>query len=137
MRGGEGFAIARDILDSGRALAKMRAIIDAQGRHEFDPDRPDTRATLVRSRSPCSDGVVSAIDNEHLVRLARLTGAPKVRGAGVDLFRKLGETVHRGEPLYRVHAGFASNLRFARSWVAQGSGYTLGEKAAEQSVAEF
>ena len=32
VRGGQGFAIARDILDSGRALAKMNAITDAQGR---------------------------------------------------------------------------------------------------------
>ena len=31
VRGGDGFAIARDILDSGRALAKMNQIIDAQG----------------------------------------------------------------------------------------------------------
>jgi ribose 1,5-bisphosphokinase PhnN len=45
--------------------------------------------------------------------------------------------VRRGEPLYRVHAGFASNLRFALSWAAQGNGYTIGEHAAEQTVAEF
>jgi hypothetical protein len=32
VRGGDGLRIARDILDSGRALAKMNAIIDAQGR---------------------------------------------------------------------------------------------------------
>src|SRR5690606_39154037 len=31
VRGGQGYAIARDILDSGRALAKMRDIIAAQG----------------------------------------------------------------------------------------------------------
>ena len=66
-----------------------------------------------------------------------LTGAPKVSGAGVDLFKKLGDSVRRGEPLYRVHAGFASNLRFALSWAAQGNGYTIGEHAAEQTVAEF
>ena len=33
VRGGQGYFIARDILDSGRALAKMEAIIDAQGRN--------------------------------------------------------------------------------------------------------
>src|SRR5690606_26046788 len=35
VRGGDGFAIARDILDSGRALAKMQAIMQAQGLREF------------------------------------------------------------------------------------------------------
>ena len=32
VRGGDGWRIARDILESGRALAQMEAIIDAQGR---------------------------------------------------------------------------------------------------------
>jgi thymidine phosphorylase len=136
VRGGEGFPIARDILDSGRAMAKMRAIIDAQGRHEFDPDRPDLAPHSFEVDAP-HDGFVNAIDNERLVRLARRSGAPKMPGAGVDLFRKLGEAVHRGEPLYRVHAGFASDLRFARSWAAQGSGYTIGEHAVDQGVTEF
>ena len=51
VRGGEGFPIARDILDSGRALAKMHAIIDAQGRRDFDPDRPDLAPHSFRGRS--------------------------------------------------------------------------------------
>jgi thymidine phosphorylase len=32
VRGGQGYVVARDILDSGRALAKMQAIINAQGK---------------------------------------------------------------------------------------------------------
>ena len=43
VRGGDGFAIARDILDSGRALAKMNAIIAAQGAKEFDHNQPQAR----------------------------------------------------------------------------------------------
>jgi thymidine phosphorylase len=31
VRGGQGYAIARDILESGRALEKMNALIKAQG----------------------------------------------------------------------------------------------------------
>src|SRR5690606_33404041 len=37
VRGGDGYRIARDILESGRALAKMNAIIDAQGRRAEPP----------------------------------------------------------------------------------------------------
>jgi len=114
----------------------MNAIIDAQGRHAFDPDRPALAPQSFEVEAP-REGIVNAIDNERLVRLARLTGAPKVRGAGVDLFKKLGDTVRRGEPLYRVHAGFASDLRFALAWAAQGNGYTIGGHAVEQTVAEF
>jgi thymidine phosphorylase len=128
VRGGDGFSVARDILDSGRALAKMEAIIDAQGRRPFDPERPGLAARTFEV-SASRAGVVTSIDNLRLSRLARLTGAPKVRGAGVDLFRKLGDQVSHGEPLYRVHAEYGSDLAFAREWATRDSGYTIGEPA--------
>jgi len=125
LRGGDGFSVARDILDSGRALAKLNAIIDAQGRRDFDWRRPRL-APLVHEVTADRDGMVVAIDNERLARIARLAGAPKADGAGVDLFHKLGDIVTRGEPLYRIHAVSASELEFARHLATQGSGYTLG-----------
>jgi len=125
VRGGEGFGLARDILDSGRALAKMEAIIDAQGRRPFDPDRPGLASKAFEVTAD-RDGVVTAIDNLRLSRLARMSGAPKVRGAGVDLFRKMGDAVSRGDPLYRVHAEYGSDLAFAREWSAHDSGYAIG-----------
>jgi thymidine phosphorylase len=126
VRGGEGFSMARDILDSGRALAKMEAIIDAQGRRPFDPERPGLAPKTFEVAAE-RDGVVVAVDNQRLSRLARLSGAPKIRGAGVDLFRKLGDPVRRGEPFYRVYAEYSSDLAFAQEWAAHGSGYTVGE----------
>jgi thymidine phosphorylase len=136
VRGGEGFPIARDILDSGRAQTKMNAIIDAQGRHDFRWEPPALAEHTFEVEAP-ANGFVTAIDNERLGRLARLTGAPKVRGAGVDLLRKLGDAVRRGQPLYRVHAGFPSDARFARDWANQGSGYTIGDQADLRDFAEF
>ena len=43
VRGGQGYAIARDILESGRACVKMNDIIQAQG---SKPDRPASRSSL-------------------------------------------------------------------------------------------
>jgi thymidine phosphorylase len=128
VRGGAGFGVAREILDSGRALAKMEAIIDAQGRRPFDSERPGL-ATRTFEVTADRDGVVASIDNLRLSRLARLSGAPKIQGAGVDLFRKLGDAVARGEPLYRVHAEYGSDLAFAREWAAHDSGYAIGGPA--------
>jgi thymidine phosphorylase len=128
VRGGAGYALARDILDSGRAAAKMEAIIDAQGRRTFDPGRPSLASRTFEVAAD-GDGWVMGIDNQRLSRLARLSGAPKVPGAGVDLFRKVGEPVERGEPLYRVHAEYPSDLAFARQWAAESSGYTIGTAA--------
>jgi thymidine phosphorylase len=103
----------------------METIIDAQGRRPFEPEQPGLAAKTFEVAAD-RDGVVTAIDNQRLSRLARLTGAPKMRGAGVDLFRKLGDAVARGEPLYRVHAEYESDLAFAAEWARHGSGYTIG-----------
>ncbi len=125
VRGGDGFAIARDILDSGRALAKMDAIIRAQGGRGFDHHNPDLGSLSFTVPAP-RDGVVTGIDNLQIARIARFAGAPKVKGAGVDLFRKLGEAVVAGEPLYRVHAAYAADLEFARQACEKASGFQTG-----------
>jgi len=125
VRGGDGFAIARDILDSGRALAKMNAIIAAQGAQPFDHNHPQLGA-LTFDICATGSGVVTGIDNLQVARIARLAGAPKVIGAGIDLFHKLGDAVASGEVLYRVHAGFQSDLDFARQACAKSTGYTIG-----------
>jgi thymidine phosphorylase len=122
VRGGEGFRIARDILDSGRALACMNAIIDAQGRRT--PPPPGER---VHEVCATADGVVTGIDNLRLARIARMTGAPQVAGAGVDLFLKLGDAVRAGQPLYRLHASHEADLAFARRMAEEGSAYTVGD----------
>lgn len=70
--------------------------------------------------------MVAGIDNQQIARIARLAGAPKVKGAGVDLLCKLGDAVVSGQPLYRVYADFPADLEFARQACAQGSGYRLG-----------
>ena len=125
VRGGDGYAIARDILDSGRALARMNAILDAQGRHPFDRHHPELGALSFEIYAD-RDGVVSGIDNYQIAQIARLAGAPKVQGAGVDLLRKLGDAVQSGDVLYQVYAAFAADLGFARQACARASGYAIG-----------
>ena len=125
VRGGDGYAIARNILESGRALAKMQAIIRAQGCKPFDYRHPPL-APLSFDISAASAGVVTGIDNLQLARIAGLAGAPKVQGAGVDLLRKLGEPVQPGTPLYRVYAAYPADLEFARQACARADGFSIG-----------
>jgi len=125
VRGGDGFDVARDILDSGRALAKMQAIIKAQG----EPAREYVPGHLVHEVPARSAGVVTGIDNFQLARIARLAGAPMDKGAGVDLFRRLGDTVREGDPVYRIHAEFPADFQFALALAAQDSGFRIGEAA--------
>ena len=121
VRGGGGYAIARDILDSGRALAKMEAIIDAQGRRAG----PNHLGRLRHDVAAARGGAVTAIDNLQLAHIARLAGAPMDKGAGVDLHHKLGDTVQAGEPLYSIHAEFNADFQFARESAERDCGFTV------------
>ena len=127
VRGGDGFAIARDILDSGRALTKMNNIIKAQGSKSFDHNQPHLGVLTFEVRAPLA-GVVCGIDNLQLAHIARFAGAPKVSNAGVDLLVKLGDEVAGGAVLYRVHSMFASDLEFARQACLKSSGYAIGRR---------
>jgi thymidine phosphorylase len=128
VRGGDGWRIARDILESGRALAQMEAIIDAQGRRSDLPALGELTYEVKAER----DGKVDAIDNLRLARIARLAGAPQVRGAGVDLLRKAGDEVAAGQVLYRVHARYPADLGFARDLAERENGYRVS--AAKQGT---
>jgi thymidine phosphorylase len=76
---------------------------------------------------------VTAIDNYRMARIARRAGAPFDSGAGVDLHRKVGESVQQGEPLYTVYSCHASDFRFAMTEVERGFGYTIEPETAGQS----
>jgi len=122
VRGGDGYSIARDILDSGRALTKMNAIIDAQGRRPVALSVAKRRFDVV---SPTS-GVVVAIDNLQMARIARYAGAPMEKGAGVDLFHKVGGQVKAGEVLYRVYSEYPADESFAHALCRDDNGFTIG-----------
>ncbi|MGD8594957.1 MAG: thymidine phosphorylase, partial [Gammaproteobacteria bacterium] len=124
VRGGYGFGLARDILDSGRALKKLQAIIEAQGKQT----QTFMLGSLTRDITAPAGGYVTAIDNFRMSKIARLAGAPMDKGAGVDLLKKLGDEVMQGEPLYRIYAEFPADFDFACSLADESSGYTIGEQ---------
>jgi thymidine phosphorylase len=121
VRGGDGFNLARDILDSGRALTKMKAIINAQGGSKTVYNPGDLQYKVLAPKS----GVVVAIDNLQMAHIARSAGAPLDKGAGVDLHKKTGETVKKHEPLYTVFADFPADFNFARLLIDKNTGYTI------------
>lgn len=124
VRGGQGYAIARDILESGRALAKMNALIKAQGAKQMDMS-PSKLSQEVYAND---DGVITAIDNFQMAKIARLAGAPMMKKAGVDLLKKLGNSVKKGEALYRIHAEYPADFSFARQLAEHNNGYMIGKE---------
>jgi thymidine phosphorylase len=63
-----------------------------------------------------SDGVVEAIDNRRIARLAKLAGAPQDKAAGIDLHVRLGDTVGQGAPLFTLHAEADGELAYALNY---------------------
>jgi thymidine phosphorylase len=122
VRGGQGYVIARDILESGRALAKMNAIIDAQGRSNIPLQPASLQFDVCASKS----GVVSAIDNLKIASIARLAGAPLDKGAGIYLHKKVGEPVKQGQALYTIYAQFQADFKFAKSAALTDPAYEIG-----------
>ncbi len=100
IRGGTGYARARELLDSGAALKQMQRIIDAQGPSNCQNDLGSLTVDICAVR----DGIVENIDCLRLNRLARMAGAPIEKGAGVMVLKKIGDRVEQGEPLYRIYA---------------------------------
>lgn len=118
LRGGTGVQRARELLESRQALRAMEQIIAAQGAPPTSP----TLGHLTHDVVSPMDGVVANIDCHRIARIARLAGAPSDQGAGVDLFKKAGELVIRGEPLYRIHAAFQVDFGFATDLAKVDSG---------------
>ncbi len=96
--------MAMEILRSGKAYAKMKEIIEAQG---GDPDvkYPEIKIGTESAAIPSpADGYVIEFDNKRIVEIARLAGAPIDKGAGVRIHKKKGEIVKKGEPILTVYA---------------------------------
>jgi thymidine phosphorylase len=121
LRGGAGYARARELLDSGAARRQMQKIIEAQGRSDCRTELGNLTFDVMAG----SDGRVSGIDCLQLNRLARTAGAPIDKGAGIRLFKKIGDRVEHGEPLYRVYAFDQSEHDLAAASAGLDSGYSI------------
>jgi thymidine phosphorylase len=123
LRGGSGYERASQLLDSGQALRKMENIVDAQGRNTTQY----RLGHLVHDAVAPRDGHVASIDCWRLARIARLAGAPLDKGSGIDLFKKIGDPVTAGTPLYRIHSCVRADFDFATSMAAEDSGFAVAD----------
>ncbi|MFX1577622.1 MAG: AMP phosphorylase [Promethearchaeota archaeon] len=108
-RGG-GRKMAKDILVSGKALEKMREIIEAQnGKPDIKPEDIPIGSHTHNLCAP-SDGYVATLHNRALVRIARAAGTPKIHSAGLYLHAKVGTRVKEGDSVLTIHAETESKL---------------------------
>jgi AMP phosphorylase len=110
VRSGEGRAFAEKILESGKAMAKMREIIEAQGGDRSIKAKDivigDKAFDVLAERT----GRVHSIDSKLISKVARAAGAPKDLGAGIYLHGCVGDTVEKGGKLYTIYSSSESKL---------------------------
>ncbi len=95
---------ALEILRSGKVGKKLKEIIAAQGGNpKIRPQDIPIGPECVRVTSAKS-GKVWWISNESIIRIARETGAPKNKGAGILLCKKIGDPVRKGDTLFTIYS---------------------------------
>ncbi|MFX1485894.1 MAG: AMP phosphorylase [Promethearchaeota archaeon] len=116
---GLGHVLAKEILNSGKALQKMKEIIDAQGGNpNIKPEDIQLGDHRVDIPAPAA-GYIVEVDNLDINKIARAAGAPDHKGAGLHIYKKRGGHVKRGEPLITIYSETASKLREAQSLVVK------------------
>ena len=126
--------MAEEMVDSGKAIQKLRQIIAEQG---GNPDvKPEDLPVGPKRASVHSDraGKVLWLSTEDIVRIARIAGAPKDKGAGVVLHAKLGEAVRKDGVLFEIYAERASKLTAALELAKSFKPIVLSRKPEEKMV---
>lgn len=111
---GEGEAVAAALLADGRAWAKFQRICEAQGGLRTPPTARHRHA-VAADRA----GRIARIDNRRLAKVAKLSGAPEAKAAGLEIEVRLGDPVEAGQPLYTVHAESPGELAYALDYAAR------------------
>lgn len=99
-----GKEVALETLRNGKALEKMKQIIEAQG---GDPKITSDDIHIGQYTADIfasADGYVIEFDNKWIIEIARLAGAPHDKGAGVAIHKKMGEQVKKGDSILTIYA---------------------------------
>ncbi len=104
----KGRKIAKHLLENGEAYDKMKEIIKAQGRVK-KPFLGKYNYVVRAGKS----GKVMKISNKRIAKIARIAGAPKDKGAGILMNKKVGHDVKRGEKLFTIYSHSDEKLDFA------------------------
>ena len=130
LRGGTGEAKARELLESGAALKAMEEIVATQGRNESPPEPGPKQMDICAE----ADGFVASVDCLRVAQLARLSGAPLDRGAGLDILKRVGDEVRKGDPLFRIYSAGSAHFDLAVAAAEEDNGFTVGTHPFERKA---
>ena len=111
----KGYAMALEILQSGKALEKFKEIIKAQGGKIYaSEDVP--LAPYTKFFKAGTDGVIEEINTKLLTKIARIAGAPANKTAGLIIHKLVGEKVCEGDLLITIYAENKEKLQAAETF---------------------
>ncbi|MBI2130206.1 AMP phosphorylase [Candidatus Woesearchaeota archaeon] len=119
-----GYKKALGLLESGKAYEKMVEIIHAQNGSIVWPDEIRI-GKYSHDISLKSKGVVKDIDNVSISKIARIAGAPADKGAGLYLYKHIGDKVKRGEKLFTIYAENREKLKYAADVAKESRAYII------------
>lgn len=123
-----GKELAASILKSGKAEKKIREIIGEQGGDE--KIKPDDIPVGGETHDVLSekDGYILWMNNSDLIEVARAAGAPKDKGAGLLLHKKIMDKVRKGDRLFTIFAEKESKVDRAVKALKDLNVIGIGEK---------
>lgn len=113
----QGRLMAQKILESGRALEKMRQIIHLQGGNpnmKAEDVQIGTKTLDVTARE---EGRIHYVNIHTISAIARAAGAPHDLGAGIYLYVEKGDKISKGDKLFTIFAESQRKLEAAREVV--------------------
>lgn len=111
--------LAQGALIAGKALDKFRSLVMAQGGDVRCVDDPDLlpRARFIETAYSPQEGYLSEVHAQKVGQAAALLGAGrKVKGeaidpaVGIEVLRKVGDSIKRGDSLFHIHANQRDQL---------------------------
>ncbi|MCL6096736.1 MAG: thymidine phosphorylase [Patescibacteria group bacterium] len=111
---GNGFGFATTLLQSGQAFEKFKEIVVAQGgKPNIDSEKlkPGKYSYVDKAEK---NGQIKGLNSKNITAVARILGAPKQKGAGIYLNKKLNDKVKKNEALYTIYSENVYNLKEGR-----------------------
>lgn len=114
---------AETLLNSGAAWQQFQNILRAQGGIKMLPS-----AHFKYTETAHRGGVITAIDNRRLARVAKLAGAPFHPAAGLRLAVNVGSVVSEGQPLFDLFSESKGERDYALAFYHDnGPIFTIGD----------
>ncbi|HIH06867.1 MAG TPA: AMP phosphorylase [Candidatus Nitrosotenuis sp.] len=123
-----GYAMAQEILRSGRAEKKLRQIIAAQGGNPMVRPRDIPIGSETIRLKAKNDGKLLWINNSSIVEIARMAGAPKDRGAGIVFNKKIGDNISKDDVIFTVYAEKSRKLSRTEDLIEQLNPVGIGKR---------